>query len=124
MARYGLNPASGTTYNAECDPTIYNSYATAAFRFGHSQVYNTVRMALVSGTLKATAGFPSTMFSADRFYKANGETVMRRVSYSSQSTSYDDSIVVTQFIICVYYVSTSNAGIAQCNAQVYMYMNE
>ena len=38
MSQWDLNLQYGSTYDSSTDPTHYNSFATAAFRFGHSMI--------------------------------------------------------------------------------------
>lgn len=48
MDEYGLWSTTGfSQYNPQTDATIFNSFATAAYRFGHSMVAGIVR--LISG---------------------------------------------------------------------------
>ena len=38
MQKYKLVVAEESSYDSSVDPTIFNSFATSAFRFGHSMV--------------------------------------------------------------------------------------
>ena len=38
MKSYGLIVSEDTEYDPKIDPTIFNAFASAAFRFGHSMV--------------------------------------------------------------------------------------
>ena len=45
VRKYGLGVDTDTTYNPKEDPSMMNSFATAAYRFGHSLIQGLVKMA-------------------------------------------------------------------------------
>ena len=50
MSRYGIFPIDkgySYDYNTDFDPRISNAFATAAFRFGHSQIPGNIRYEIV-----------------------------------------------------------------------------
>ena len=44
VRKYGLSLDNGTEYNEKVDPSIMNSFTTAAYRFGHSLIQGLINM--------------------------------------------------------------------------------
>ncbi|KAK7092939.1 chorion peroxidase-like [Littorina saxatilis] len=61
MSFFGLN--KGASYNASLNPSIINSFLTAAFRFGHSQINNVYHLSDAEGDL---AKLQNLYFRPDR----------------------------------------------------------
>ena len=74
MAKYGLNVDEKTYYRQEEDPSLINSFATAAYRFGHSLIQRFNNMAKVDNLDNVSQVFQlrDNFFNMDRYLDNSG----------------------------------------------------
>ncbi|CAL8129544.1 unnamed protein product [Orchesella dallaii] len=75
MTEYNLNlPSSGySSYSSTTDATIFNSFATAAYRFGHSMVAGIVRLITASNGQAGSYAIADHYFQSGQITQSNGQ---------------------------------------------------
>jgi peroxidase len=74
MSRFNLNLGNQyTTYNPNLDPTIINSFATAAYRFGHSLVNGVQRLVSVPSQSVGSFQIRDNYFQSGQITQSNGQ---------------------------------------------------
>eukprot|EP00095_Tigriopus_kingsejongensis_P000372 maker-scaffold319_size207808-snap-gene-1.16 protein:Tk00372 transcript:maker-scaffold319_size207808-snap-gene-1.16-mRNA-1 annotation:"peroxinectin " len=64
---------SRSKYNPKIDPTTSNAFATAAFRFGHTQIQGLIHMMSSLGNISQSYRVRDQFFSMDHYLARNGE---------------------------------------------------
>ncbi|ODN03143.1 Chorion peroxidase [Orchesella cincta] len=75
MAEYNLNlPSQGySSYSANVDATIINSFATAAYRFGHSMIAGIVRLMTANNGQAGSYSVGDHYFQSGQVTQSNGQ---------------------------------------------------
>ncbi|KAG1712184.1 Chorion peroxidase [Nymphon striatum] len=80
MTTYELNTENRTSYSSSVDPSVFNSFATAAFRMGHSQIYDNFKMAAhLTGVTTNPIQLSQLYFNPDRPNEHSSIVVRRYV---------------------------------------------
>ncbi|TRY80149.1 hypothetical protein TCAL_14778 [Tigriopus californicus] len=89
-------------YNPKTNPTITNAFATAAFRFGHSQIQSLIQMMSGLGNVTKTYRLRDHFFDMSNYLENNGEGMEQLLQgMISQKAAEDDRFVtgdVTNFL--------------------------
>ena len=103
MKRFRLGVTSRRSkYDPKEDPTIKNAFATAAFRFGHTQIQGLIRMMSATNNVTETYQLRNNFFSMEPYLAHNGdgmEYVLKGIL--TQPGAADDRFVsedVTNFL--------------------------
>jgi peroxidase len=79
-------------YNPDMTPHIYNEFATAAFRFGHTLMYSFLGKYDNSMNMIGNISLETSLLKTTEAYREGGLDAVFRASLLEQSTSYDSQI--------------------------------
>ncbi|XP_037572248.1 peroxidase-like [Dermacentor silvarum] len=97
MAEYRLLPLKNgyTDYNSSVDPTMFNEFAAAAFRFGHSDVVGYFNLVATGGAKVGVILLKDAYFQPFEFYKGIEDSATRGLIQQPmwKTDRYGDSAV-------------------------------
>ena len=86
-----LDPTSDSNYEPEVDPSIFNAFAAAAFRFGHSMIQNFFMNVAATTAARSQFRLQENFFNAT-IYEADCDAVLNGLQFE-QAQAMDANIV-------------------------------
>ena len=86
MESFGLNLNHESDYNPATDPSIANSFATAAFRFGHSMIQGLIKLFTVDLVEEGSYLLGENFFNIDR-YNEDMEAILAGLTVQAAQTN-------------------------------------
>lgn len=102
MDDFNLSIDVGSCYNENLDPSIFNSFATAAFRFGHSLIQGLIEMVTLSGNSNSDFKLRDNFFDMTKYVQSDGsgmeEILFALIQQKAQTRDQFATEDVTNFL--------------------------
>ena len=83
--RWDLEPRRDSDYKPESDPSIANSFATAAYRFGHSMIQGLIEMYLADGSENGNYELGKNYFNVERYVSSMEDILLGLTTQAAQT---------------------------------------